>query len=635
MTEDVTPSVTFNVLGPLEMRVGAGAAQPCGKPATLLALLLLSANTWVDTGQILDALWGKTPPVSANRNVKTYVWQLRRMLPVTTDGVERLQGRRGGYRIRVGADELDASVFEQTARRDWPDTDPGHAAHRFEAALALWRGTPFADLPDEITRVAVARLEQIRWNLREQLCEALVSCARFTDAIALLQPLIAEDPLREGLWAQLILAFSGAGRRGEALSSYQRARRVLLEELGVEPSPALQAAQRHALGSESPYVDALTPVAAPVPPRFLPRDLPDFVRREPQVEALLAAGDPNAPQIAVVAGLPGTGKTALAVHVAHRRSAEYPDGQVFCDLHGHDPDEPPAKPVDVLAGLLQAFGVPSAAVPDGLERRSALWRSVLRERRVLLVLDDAVNSTQVGPLLPGGGSWLALITTRRRMAGLDGARSVELDPLLDAPALDLLARGVADDRVTVEPDAALATVRYCGNLPAAIRIAAIRLRQHPSWTVAALARRLERPERRLAELRTSDRDLSELFATSYQRLRPAGRDLFCALAVASARPGRRAICPGGGGPDERHGGARPEGRCFGADEVLALAGHPGDEADRTLEHLLDHHLLAQCPRGHYRMHGLLSQFGQQLTAVPAGGIDPPAGDVDPPAARTA
>ena len=622
MTEDVAPSVTFNVLGPLEMRAGAEAPQLCGKPAILLSLLLLNANTWVDTGQILDALWGKTTPVSANRNVKTYVWQLRRMLPDSPDGTDRLQGRRGGYRIRVGADELDASVFELTARRDWPDSDPGHAATRFEAALTLWRGAPFPELPEEITRVAVARLDQVRWHVREQLAEALVSSARFTDAVALLQPLIAEDPLREGLWAQLILAFSGAGRRGEALSCYQRARRVLLEELGVEPSPALQVAQRRALGEDGPYADALAPVTQPmpVPPRFLPRDLPDFVGRGPEVAALLSAagGEPAAPQIAVVAGLPGTGKTALAVHVAHLRSAEYPDGQVFCDLHGHDPDEPPAKPVDVLAGLLQAFGVPGSAVPDGLERRSALWRSVLRERRVLLVLDDALNSTQVGPLLPGGGSWLALVTTRRRLAGLDGARAVELEPLLDGPALELLARGGADTRVVGEPEAALAIVRACGNLPAAIRIASIRLGQHPSWTVAALARRLEHPERRLAELRAGDRDLSELFATSYQRLRPAGRDLFLALAAASVQP------------KLAHSTGQPEGCCFDADDVLARSGRLGDEAERTLEHLLDHHLLAQCPGGHYRMPRLLSLFGQQVARA-----DRTVPDADPPAARTA
>jgi DNA-binding SARP family transcriptional activator len=625
-TEDVAPGVTFNVLGRLEMRAGPDSAQLCGKPATLLALLLLNANTWVDTSHILDALWGKAKPASANRNVKTYVWQLRRMLPCTADGTPRLQGRRGAYRILVGANELDASLFEQAARADWPDTDPGQAAARFEAALALWRGTPFADLPEEITRVAVARLEQVRWHVREQLADALVNCTRFPDAIALLQPLIAEDPLREGLWAQLVLAFSGAGRRGEALSSYQRARRVLLEELGVEPSPALQAAQRRALGSETPYVDALAPVAQPVPPRFLPRDLPDFVGREPELDALRGTGgvEPDAPQIAVLAGLPGSGKTALAVHVAHLRAVEFPDGQVFCDLHGHDPDEPPAKPADVLAGLLQAFGVPGPAVPDGLERRSALWRSVLRERRVLLVLDDAISSSQVAPLLPGGGSWLALVTTRRRMAGLDGARSVEVDPLLDAPARELLARGVADDRVAGEPDAALATVHACGNLPAAIRIAAIRLRQHPSWTVATLARRLESPDRLLAELRTGDRDLSELFTTSYQRLRPAARDLFGTVAAASAST--LPVGPHGG--DEH-----PDGHCFEADDVLAFAGHPTEDADRTVEQLLDHHLLTQCPQGHYRMHRLLSRFGQQLTARPL--HDRPAGGIESPAARTA
>jgi DNA-binding SARP family transcriptional activator len=631
MYEDhAVPGVVFDVLGPLEMHGGTGGADLCGKPAMLLSLLLLSANSWVDTGQILDALWGKTPPVSANRNVKTYVWQLRRMLPPTKDGTERLQGRRGGYRIHVADDELDAAVLERTARQEWPDADPGLAADRFETALALWRGSPYPELPEQTTRVAVARLEQVRWHIREQLAEAMVGCSRYADAIALLQPLVAEDPLREGLWTQLVLAFSGAGRRGEALSSYQRARRVLLEELGVEPSPTLQGAQRRALGGEASYPDAFVAVSQPmaVPPRFLPRDLRDFVGRDAEVDALRAPAA-DAPQVAVIAGLPGVGKSALAVHVAHLRSAEYPDGQVFCDLHGHDPDAPPAKPVDVLAGLLQAFGVPATSIPDGLERRAGLWRSVLSDRRVLLVLDDAVNATQVAPLLPGRGGWLALVTTRRRMAGLDGSRVLELEPLPDAPALDLLAGGLADGRVAAEPDAARATVAACGNLPAAIRIAAIRLGQHPSWTVSTLAQRLERPDRHLAELRTSDRDVSELFAITYHRLRPAGQRLFRAIAAASAMG--RGACP----VDGPH--RAPHGRCFDADEVLALAARPGEDAERTLEHLLDHHLLAQCPHGHYRMHRLLSRFGQQ----PAGSapVDRSArsvGDVDsPPTARTA
>lgn len=627
------PGVVFNVLGPLEMRGGAGASDLCGKPAMLLSLLLLSANSWVDTGQILDALWGKTPPVSANRNVKTYVWQLRRMLPLASDGTQRLQGRRGGYRIHVTDDELDAAVLERAAREDWPDADPGRAAARFEGALAMWRGSPFPELPEQTIRVAVARLDQVRWHIREQLAEAMVSCSRFADAIALLQPLIAEDPLREGLWTQLVLAFSGAGRRGEALSSYQRARRVLLEELGVEPSPALQAAQRRALGGEASYSEAFVAVSQPmaVPPRFLPRDLPDFVGRNTEVGELLV-GRRDAPQIAVVAGMPGVGKTALAVHVAHLRSADYPDGQVFCDLHGHDPDAPPAKPVDVLAGLLQAFGVPSTSIPDGLERRTALWRSVLSDRRVLLVLDDAVNATQVGPLLPGSGSWLALVTTRRRMAGLDGSRALELDPLPDASALDLLARGLADGRAAGEPEAARATVAACGNLPAAIRIAAIRLGQHPSWTVSALARRLERPDRHLAELRASDRDLAELFTLSYDRLRPSGQRLFRSLAAASAMG--RGACPVDGDEGQLH--RQPHGRCFDTDEVLALAARPGEDAERTLEHLLDHHLLAQCPHGHYRMHRLLSRFGQQpISSAPLDQSARPVGDLDSPTARTA
>ena len=595
--------VRFAVLGPLEL-LGVGAGQqPSGKPAALLALLLLNANAWVGADAICAALWQSAAPASANRNVKTYVWQLRRVLPPTADGTPRLQGRRGAYRIVVDAREFDAGVLEQVVNSRAPDSDT------VRAALALWRGRPFAELPDDLSQVAVARLEQLRWQLREQLADALVTAERFAEAIALLRPLISEDPLREELWARLVHALAGTGRRAEALSACQQARRALAGELGVEPGPALREAQRHALTGEPADGAAVNspPDSTPrLAPSCLPRGLSDFAGRQAEVEAVLAArqGLTRVTRIAVVEGMPGVGKTTLAVHVAHQLAAEYPDGQVFCQLRGHDPVQPPADPADVLFGLLRAFGVPVDSIPDGVDQRAGRWRALLNDRRVLLVLDDAVSAAQVAPLLPGGGSCFAVITSRRRLTGLDGVHRVAVGPLSDSDSLDLLT--------AAQPigDAGLLVARLCGNLPIAMRVAAGRLHQRPSWDASNVAARLRCPATRLAELRTGDHDLAALFSTSYERLSGEGQRVFRALTTATAK--RRC-------PSCLTTRVLPEAdpHCeLTAAEIAALAQMPADRVERALNELLETHFATQCEGGRYTTHVLLRAYGRALIADP-------------------
>lgn len=556
--DDAVYEAQFNVLGPLEVRGGPGLS---GKPAMLLAFLLLHANTWVSTEQIVDALWGEDAPASASRNVKTYIWQLRNSLP-PADGNERLVGRRGGYRINVAHDEVDISLIERLIAE-------GGDIDELSAALQLWRGAPYQELPVELTRIATAAAEQLRWELRERLAAALVDAGRNLDAITLVQRLIAEDPLREELWVRLMLALRGAGRRSEALAAYQRARRLLLDELGVEPGPQLQEAQRQ----------VLTGAGRTGGRCFLPRDIPDFVGRTAELERLTAG---RGPRVAVIAGMPGCGKTALALHVAHRLSEEYPDGQLFCDLRGHDSVAGPADPADLLAGLLRAF---DADVPETLAERAARWRSVLPGRRVLIVLDDAASTAQLSPLLPGAGEFLVLVTSRRQLAELDGAQTVALPPLPVPDALALFTAAAGEERIRAEHTAALTTIRACGNLPLAIRIAAARLRQRPVWTVAMLAQRLQDEETRLTELRTEERDLATVFATSYRQLNSAAQRVFRLL---------------GSSPSQE----------FDISTVMTLTRM--SDVEPIVEELLDRNLLVQERPARYRMHSLLRAYAGQL-----------------------
>jgi tetratricopeptide (TPR) repeat protein len=482
--------------------------------------------------------------------------------------------------------------MEELAGEGWQamdDADPQRAAQRFTAALGLWRGAPYPELAADVNQAATAHLEELRWEIRERLADALVASGRYIDAVALLLPLIAENPLREGLWARLVSALYGAGRRGEALAAYQRARRLLCDELGVEPGPQLQEAQRQVLAGElsGPHAAGAPFDSRQARPRFLLRDIPDFVGRTCELAALLTLGRSvrDALAVAVIDGMPGIGKTTLALHAAHRLAREYPDGQVICDLRAHAPDSTPADPADALASLLRAFGVSNEAIPPNLEDRAALWRSTLNDRRVLLILDDAASATQVRPLLPGGSACLVLVTSRHRLVGLDGTRTLTLDVLSDQEALELLTAGMADERMRDEA-AAAEIIGYCGRLPVAIRIAVDRLRQRSAWTIAGLAERLRAEPSRLAELRTDDRSLSAMFATSYQSLDPASQQMLQLLGVASARD-------------------------IDTGAVAALAGVAVEEVELIMERLLDQHLVTQPAHDHYRMHELLRLYARQ------------------------
>jgi DNA-binding SARP family transcriptional activator len=432
----------FRVLGPLEVHAAEVHPLGTGKPAIVLATLLQQPNAWVPLGQLTEALWpGADMPASAEANLKTYVWQLRRILPGAPAG-GRIERNGDAYRLRVAPGELDADQARElaaAARR--PGLPPPEARELVERALALWRGRPYCGL--EPAAAATAGLTELRLALREHLAELQLRLEDNDQAVGTLRSVTAEAPLRESAWAHLVRALNAAGRRTEALIAYRRAADVLSAELGVPPGPELLAAERAVLGG------GLRPIR-----RELPRGV-RLIGRATELTAVRRAAAGPAPLV-LVEGAAGIGKTALAVQAAHLLAPAFPDGQFFLPLR---------RPVAMLLDrLLRSLGVPGTDLPSEVDEKVARWRSELAGRRVLLVLDDARTRDQVWPLLPAGADSLVMVTARRLDGHLDGALRLPLGPLDPAAATSLYAAlaGPADERA----------IRSCHGNPAALRAAA-------------------------------------------------------------------------------------------------------------------------------------------------------------------
>lgn len=471
----------FHVLGPLEVHNGTVHHLGASKPAALLATLLLQPNAWVTVAQLIETTWQEQAvPASAEANLKTYVWQLRRLLP-DHDRRTRIESRAGAYRIRVGPGELDADRADELAveaRRAAAGGNAAAATIALEQALRLWRGRPFEGVEAAASTGAVARFDELHLELREHLAELQLVLGRRQDAVATLRTVTADAPLREEAWARLVRALHAAGMRAEALAAYRQAAEVLWAELGVEPGPALAEAHRQVLGGTQ-----LSRIR-----RELPRDV-HLAGRTDELAAARRAATGIAP-VLLVDGMAGVGKTALAVHAAHRLAPGYPDGQFFVNLRGGEP-RGMLCPSAALERLLRGIGVPSADIPSDVEERSALWRSELARRRVLLVLDDAMDGDQLAPLLPAAPACLTLVTTRNRRWHPDGAVRIGLEPLDETDAIALFESAAGGLRTGADKATVAAVVRRCGGLPAALRDAAARLRTRPHWTLRRLADELD------------------------------------------------------------------------------------------------------------------------------------------------
>ncbi|MEV0224170.1 BTAD domain-containing putative transcriptional regulator [Streptomyces sp. NPDC050704] len=583
-------ALRFSVLGPVRAWRGAESL-PTGSPQqrALLAALLLREGRTATASELIDALWGEEPPSQALAAVRTYASRLRKVLD---PGV--LVSESGGYAIRsLGEGALDIALAQELAADAEKARNAGdlcHARALLKKTLSLWDGEPLANVPGPYAETQRARLEEWRLQLLETRLDMDLEQGCHAEAVSELTALTAAHPLRERLRELLMLALYRSGRQAEALAVYADTRRLLADELGVDPRPGLKELQQRILQADpklaEPSAPVAEPAAAPVRPAQLPATVPDFTGRASFVSELgdvLASAEGRVMAVSALAGIGGVGKTTLAVHVAHQARGAFPDGQLYVDLQGAGARA--AEPETVLGAFLRALGTADSAIPDSLEERAALFRSVLDGRRVLVLLDNARDAAQVRPLLPGTEGCAALITSRMRMVDLAGAHLVDLDVMSPEEALQLFTKIVGRERVASEKEAALDVVAACGFLPLAIRIAASRLAARRTWTVSVLAAKLADERRRLDELQAGDLAVKATFELGYGQLEPAQARAFRLLGLAD-------------GPDMSLAAAAA---------VLDL---PTEETEDLLESLVDTSLLESAAPGRYRYHDLVRLYAR-------------------------
>ena len=596
----------FGVLGSLLVTDGAGQeiVLPAGRLRILMAALLLRANRVVSLDELVAALWDGQAPDGAVRTVRVHVTRLRRALGPAAD---RVVARAPGYLVRVEDGELDEQVFEALWREAGAaarDQRWAGAEELLAEALGLWRGTPLADVPSESLRGQFApRMEQQHLQALEDRIEAELRLGRAEHVVPRLRDLAAAHPLRERFHAQLVTALAAGGRRAEALAAYQQARRDLVDELGIEPGPELRALHARILAGEADPTPASQDAAprgpAPSPAQTVPRQLPAAVRhftgRQAELDMLTRLLDETDASsgtvvISAIDGMAGIGKTALAVHAAHRLAEKFPDGQLFLDLHGYTQGHPSRTADEALTWLLRALGVPPRGIPADGEQAAALYRQHLADTRTLIVLDNAATEAQVRPLLPGTGSCLVLITSRRRLKALDDAHVMSLDLLAPPDAVALLRAVAGPGRIPADDPLAIEVAELCGLLPLALRIAASLLRHRPAWNLEHLAGRLHDQRHRVTALNDGERELAAVFDLSYTSLEPAHRRLWRRLGLVP-------------GPD------------LDAYAAAALVQADPKSAGGLLEDLVDHSLLTAHAPDRYRLHDLLRAHARTLAAA--------------------
>jgi DNA-binding SARP family transcriptional activator len=620
-----------SVLGSFEvLRAGVSITPSAPKMRRVLALLVMNANHVVHTSQFIEELWEDRPPVSATTTLQTYVYQLRRLhqpgsrRAAGTDGprpVPLLDTAPSGYILRLDPDAVDSHRFERLAELGRSQVEAGDlpaAAATLQEASRLWRGAALADVQvGPVLRAAVVWLEELRSSVLDLRVEALLALGQHHRLIGELTAAVAGQPTHEGLQAKLMLALYRCGRRSEALQSYQRARRTIADELGVEPGSALQQMHRAVLTAD-PSLDPpdtrgevvrLAPAAEP--PCQLPPALATLVgRREEAATArqVLAAGRRTAPPVVIAVGAPGAGKSAFCVNVAQHIRDDYPDGQLYAALTG--PDDVPVDPGAVLADFLAAAGVPADRLPRSLEDRVRMFRSWIADRRMLVVLDDVVSTSQLLPLLPTGPGCGTLVAGRRRLSHPLITTTVELRPLDPADGLRLLTDVIGHGRVTRDLDAARQLVDECHGLPLLLHAAASQLELHAHWPIG----------RQLAQLRRRPPEPVDMTA--------GGPGMFASvrrtyrLMPASTQAAFRAIAHA-----EQPVGARHTARTLGLAEATA---------ESLLEDLVQFQLAEVLPTGHggetgafrYRLGPAVRQAARsldhppelvRLSPVPAGG----------------
>jgi DNA-binding SARP family transcriptional activator/Tfp pilus assembly protein PilF len=604
MKASMTAEMEFGLLGPLIVRRGEEPV-PVRQGRVVLAALLLNANQVVTGDALAEALWGETWRDKKRPTVQTgianHVARLRRAL--RDEEQPRIFTYPGGYEIRVAPGQLDVIRFETliadaglAARSgSWPDAQ-AHA----RAALALWRGQPLADVPSETLRQREGdRLGELRLQALKVRLEADLNLGGHAEIIAELRHLTDAHPLDERLHALHMLALFRSGRQADALAAYEKARQVIADEMGVDPGPELRTLHQRIIEADPALTAAQLSAGshARVPPRELPPAVSHFTGRAGELSALTRLLDQADTQeagtvvISAIGGIAGIGKTTLALHWAHQHLDRFPDGQLWVNLRGFDPRGDP-MPAEVAVGeFLEALGVAPAAVPASLDARARLYRSLLAGKRVLVVLDNAHDTSQVTPLLPGSPGCSALVTSRRDLAGLiatHGARSVDLDVLPETEARELLARHLGAERLAAESDATTTLLACCAGLPLALSVVAARAAAHPGFPLAVLAAELRDAARRLDSMEAGDPAISvrAVLSWSYRFLDPQSATMFGLLGLAP-------------GPD------------ISLPAANVLAGLPAPQTRAALRELEAASLVQQHVPGRYRMHDLVRLYAAE------------------------
>ncbi|MBO1418858.1 BTAD domain-containing putative transcriptional regulator, partial [Streptomyces sp. FH025] len=595
-----TPALRFQVLGPVQAWLD-GKPLSLGSPQqqAVLTTLLLHSGRPVTTQGLVDALWGERPPAQAVAALRTYVSRLRSVIEPRREvrrPAELLVSVADGYALRIPAEALDLSVFERLSSEAAAARAAGdrHETHRLLAeALNLFSGRPLTGIPGPYADAQRLRLAERQVAATEELCAAALDIGLHAEIVGELNNLTTEHPLRERLRELLMLALYRCGRQAEALGVYTDTRKLLIEELGVEPGAGLSSMHTRILAADPALAVPVVPApavredgpATPPAPAQLPADVSDFSGRSELVgdlSAVLMNATGQAVVVTSLAGIGGVGKTTLAVHVAHRVRAEFPDGQLYVDLRGAGAS--PADPVVVLGDFLHALGVTEN--PDSLEQRAALYRSLLANRRMLILLDNARDADQIRPLIPGVSGCAVLATSRSRLAGIPGAQLFDVEELTPDEALALFSAIVGEQRVAAEPEAAMKVVTACGFLPLAVRIAAARLASRPRWSVSDLARRLADQRRRLDELQLGNLAVETTIGLGYGQLSATEARAFRLLALIDS-------------PDIPLAAA------------AALLGVDEYTAEDLVEALVEANMLECFAPGRYRYHDLLRLYAQR------------------------
>jgi DNA-binding SARP family transcriptional activator/tetratricopeptide (TPR) repeat protein len=577
------PGVRFGILGPLRVW-RAGVELELGPPQEqlVLATLLARAGDWVSVDELVGVLWPTEPPDSAVNVLHRHVGRLRRLLepglPARATG--RWLVRRGsGYQLKVDLASADLLVFRDLVARAETNDDV-EAVETYGQAFRLWRGpcadglaqvdTTFTAINNECTDAAVT------------MAEAALRHHRAADILPVLRRMTPTNPLNERLHARFMLVLAATGHQAEALAVYRTMSERLAEDLGIDPGPDLRSAHAQVLGQDQPEPHQ------PVPrPAQLPMDLPKFGGRRVELAKLRAALD-TPMRIAAIDGMPGSGKTTLAIHFAHSIVRDYPDGQLYVNLRGFDPSGLAVEPSTALVGFLTALNVPGDQVPSDVAAQSALYRTHLADKRMLVVLDNVRDAEQVLPLLPGSATCLVIMTSRNRLVGLvatEGARPFTLDPVPGDDAREILTLRLGALRGREGP-AVEQIVRVCRGLPLALAIVAARAETYPDVSLSAIAAELVSGLDALSHDET--RGVRAVFSWSYEALRPEAARLFRLLSYHW-------------GPD------------ISSAACASLLGTPVRESRAALAELSRTRLVTEHVPGRFLLHDLVRAYGMELS----------------------